>query len=443
MAEFQQILVKLATDVDVPYEDGVEAHLRDLAGPAWDAIVAQAPFEIALLRLYLDDNVFAVVEAAREVLGDEAPDLLRWFRLPFPEGADAEGVAALLNQLAVVELAFVETHPIPVMATSTEPFRAAQTWQDPADAGIDVDAARDQPGGMGAGVNYVDVEFGWRLDHEDLVDLGLTVEFGANNGIVNLLGGPQDTRLHGTPVVAITAATETGVGGVGIAPQVDVHLVSGFDPALGGDIFHSAIITAIGRAGTGGILVLPLGIPSPGEPPSSRTGPLEMNPAHQVELLTATSLGVTVIEAAGNGTVDLNAFQDFFGRQVINRSSPDFFDSGAVMVGSATSSTPRSRLFQSSFGNRIDCYAWGVDIECASGAGPTARARFTGTSGASAIVAGVAASIQGMALAKHGRFLTPKEVRSLLTIGSPVDDGLPQPVEIGTMPDLARIIQSL
>jgi serine protease len=431
MAEFQQILVKLAPDVQVPYEDGIEVQLRDLIGPGWDTLAAMVPFEISLLRLYDNDEVFALVEAARQAGGDQASELLRWFRLPFPEGADAEDAATLLARLPVVEQAFVETHAVLAMATSTEPLRTTQAWQDDAQTGIGVDAARDQPGGMGAGVNYVDVEYGWRLDHEDLIDLGLTVEFGQNNAVLNFSTGPLDVRLHGTPVVAITAATETGVGGVGIAPHVNVHLVSAFDSAVGGFNHHSAITTAIGRAGSGGILLVELQDPS--------LGPLEMNAAHQAELFTATSLGVTVIEPAGNGTVAIDNFADFFGRHVLDRNSPDFFESGAVMVGSATSTAPRSRLASSSFGSRIDCYAWGENIECASGSGTTTHGAFSGTSGASAIIAGVAASIQGMALAKRGQFLTPAEVRNLLLIGSDIDDGAPSPTVIGTMPDLAQI----
>jgi hypothetical protein len=435
MAEFRQILVQLAPDVQVPYDDGAEARLQELMGSAWDAVTQQVPFEISLLRLYDNDDIFALDEAVRAVAGDQAPNLLRWFRLPFPEEADAEGVAAMLHELPVVEQAFVETNPVLAMATSTEPLRVTQTWQDAAPTGIGVDAARDQPGGLGAGVNYVDVEYGWRLDHEDLVDLGLTVEFGQNNTVLNFSTGPADTRLHGTPVVAITAATETGVGGVGIAPQVNVHLVAAFDSAAGGFNHHPAITTAIGRAGNGGILLVELQDPS--------LGPLEMNPAHQVELLTATSLGVTVIEPAGNGGQRLDEFRDIFGRSVLDRNSSEFFDSGAVMVGSVTSTVPHSRLAGSSLGSRIDCHAWGENIACASGDGTATHGAFSGTSGAAAIIAGVAASIQGMAIAKRGRPLTPAEVRDLLLIGTDVDDGAPSPSVIGTMPDLALIAAAI
>jgi subtilisin family serine protease len=135
------------------------------------------------------------------------------------------------------------------------------------------------------------------------VDLGLTVLVGVNNTVLNFSTGPQDVRLHGTPVVAIAAATETGVGGVGIAPQANVKLISAFDPAVGGFNHHPAITTAIGHAGQGGVMLVEL--------QDITGGPLEMNAAHQAEFLTATSLGVTVIEPAGNGTQDLDNFHDF------------------------------------------------------------------------------------------------------------------------------------
>jgi hypothetical protein len=122
----------------------------------WDALVAQVPFDISILRLYSNDDIFDVVAAARQAAGDQAPNLLRWFRMPFPEGADAESVAALLRGLPVIAQAFVETYPVPA-ATSTEPLRVQQTWQDASPTGIGVDAARNE---MGAGVNYVDVEYG-------------------------------------------------------------------------------------------------------------------------------------------------------------------------------------------------------------------------------------------------------------------------------------------
>jgi hypothetical protein len=44
----------------------------------------------------------------------------------------------------------------------------------------------------------------------------------------------------------------------------------------------------------------------------------------------------------------------------------DFRDSGAIIVAAATSAAPHTRLVYSTFGQRIDCYAWGQNIRTCS-----------------------------------------------------------------------------
>ena len=102
--------------------------------------------------------------------------------------------------------------------------------------------------------------------------------------------------------------------------------------------------------------------------------------------------GVVVIEAAGNGSRDLNTFVNNANLRVLDRSSADFRDSGAIMVGAGSSAAPHTRLGFSNFGNRIDCFAWGENIDTTgdggSGMSTTSyTTTFGGTSGASPIVA--------------------------------------------------------
>jgi hypothetical protein len=47
----------------------------------------------------------------------------------------------------------------------------------------------------------------------------------------------------------------------------------------------------------------------------------------------------------------------------LNRNSNDFQNSGSIMVGAASSSTPHSRSGFSNYGSRIDCYGWGDSID--------------------------------------------------------------------------------
>jgi hypothetical protein len=66
-------------------------------------------------------------------------------------------------------------------------------------------------------------------------------------------------------------------------------------------------------------------------------------------------------------------------------------------VAAATSRNPHARLNESNFGSRIDCYAWGENIRTTwHHPGDPPYADFGGTSGASAIIAGAALSVQGI-----------------------------------------------
>ena len=123
--------------------------------------------------------------------------------------------------------------------------------------------------------------------------------------------------------------------------------------------------------------------------------------------------------------------------------NPAFVDSGAIVVGAGELTPPLldswSRTF-SSFGSRVDCFAAGSSIVAPSSSSTSALQAFSGTSGASAIIAGVAASLQAMTLASSKAILPPADVRRLLSSASlgtlPRD---PLGAKIGSMPDLRRI----
>ncbi len=121
--------------------------------------------------------------------------------------------------------------------------------------------------------------------------------------------------------------------------------------------------------------------------------PVEVEAAAFDAIRHVTDLGIVVVEAAGNGGHDLDAYLDGKNRHVLDRSSIDFRDSGAIMVGAATSTIPHSRLDFSNHGSRIDCYGWGADIDTTGdgwqGASTTAYTTgFGGASGASPIGCG-------------------------------------------------------
>ena len=88
--------------------------------------------------------------------------------------------------------------------------------------------------------------------------------------------------------------------------------------------------------------------------------PVEVEQATFDAIQYATSNGIIVVEAGGNGSNDLDTYKDSNGKLILNRNSNDFRDSGAIMVGAASSSTPHSRSGFSNYGSRIDCFTVGA-----------------------------------------------------------------------------------
>src|SRR5262249_5686619 len=135
--------------------------------------------------------------------------------------------------------------------------------------------------------------------------------------------------------------------------------------------------------------------------------------------------------------------------QILNRdpANPDFRDSGAIIVSAATSAAPHTRLVWAPHGKRIDCYAWGENVNtCSSdsgGATTTYTTAFSGTSSASPIVTGAAIAVQGLAEAALGSRFSPRQLRAILS--DPATCTAPAPTEttlMGVLPNLRGIIDN-
>ena len=137
---------------------------------------------------------------------------------------------------------------------------------------------------------------------------------------------------------------------------------------------------------------------------------------------------------------------------ILNRASPDFRDSGALMVGAATSVVPHERAFFSNFGSRIDCYAWGENVPTCGDGGlglgtstsspQQTYTNFAGTSAATATVAGAALLMQSWRLKSFGAVYDPATLRALLSnpiLNTQSKD--PPNDRIGVMPNLRRLVE--
>lgn len=377
--------------------------------------------------------------AEAKASGVEIPQLSRSYAIKVKDKKSAELIAKELEKENSVE--FVEVVP-PAYPASLEPptidFSGSQGYLDPAPGGIDAKFAWTILGGKGTSIKMIDIEGAWNFNHEDMVQ---------NQG--GLAGGTMSSSLgwrnHGTAVLGEIGGDENNFGVMGIAPQCNQRGYSIFGTGGGS---AKAIVNAANKLSKGDIILIELHRPGPDASGAGQDGFIALEYWQQDfdAIKYATSKGIIVIEAAGNGSRNLDAtvFQNKFNRTVRG-------DCGSIVVGAGAPSTgnygpDRSRLGFSNYGAIVDAQGWGRDV-VTTGYGDLQGGNeniwytrtFSGTSSASPIVVGAVACLQGIRKAKGDSLLTFSQLRNLFaTTGSPQQDapGRPTTQNIGKRPNL-------
>lgn len=344
--------------------------------------------------------------------------------------------------------------PAAQLAGETPDFSDRQGHLD-ASPGVNARAAALRFGGaLGANVQIVDVEWAWRFDHEDLRLRG-RVEGGAP-------GQNFHHDDHGTSVLGVLVARRNKFGVDGMVPDARIGTVAlpDFDgnPGSFSRPLAEVIRYAAGRLRRGDVLLLELQMPGPEANFTSNddeTGYIAPDwwPDVFLAVREATNdLGVVVVEAAGNGGVDLDS--EIYGDE--HREEYGFpgwwsnpFEggansSGAILVAAGNSEMQIPMTF-SNVGSRIDANAWGDKVVTTGkgtllNAGPTRKYAldFGGTSSAAAIVAGAIVAVQGARRYENKAPLTPSQVTALLrSTGTPPEGNY----RIGNRPDVVQMIE--
>lgn len=403
----------------------------------------------------------------------ELADLSLYVQIVLPDwglGRDLATAVAGLNRLGAVEIAYAEPLAWPIndeITANPEPgiyecsatdftvvapdLEGEQGYLSPAPIGVDAAAVWAVPGGRGAGIRVIDIEGGFR-EHLDIPPLLSNV-----GHHVNL------HREHGRKVVGILTAKNDGIGTTGIAGDAQVGFRSLFNANVYADwgeanssSFNSAYhIYWAAKHSLTGVVLLELQRPGPSDDgcvcsnsPCSAI-PIEFWPADYDVIESAVANSVVVIEAAANGgqSLDRPIYEGLFDRTVR--------DSGAILTtgSEALTRAPMCLPGRPNSGSRVDVHSWG-ELVTTTGQSNSSDLfsdtwcniyidDFNGSSSASAILAGVAASLQGAALANLGAKLDPLALRQLL-----VDTGTPQAPGpngelIGPQPNLAAAIEEL
>ncbi|MET0682567.1 MAG: S8 family peptidase [Casimicrobiaceae bacterium] len=409
---------------------------RVMARQAAQSMAAQAPME--------DLSVFYKVEVPDERVAELRAQLAK------SELVEAAFVKPAVELPRINDMAAAPEEPPP----ATPDLTARQIFLNAAPSGIDARWAWTQAGGRGRDIRIIDIEGAWRFTHEDLTQ--------NQGGVVagTTLAG-VDWRNHGTAVLGEYSSDVNTVGVVGISAEAIASACSH------GTIGSAAAINqAASRLRAGDIMLLEMHRPGPRFNFASRADQrgyiaVEWWPDDFAAILNATSRGIIVVEAAGNGAENLDdALYQTPGtgfpagwRNSFRRTNRD---SGAIVVGAGAPppgthgrdhGPDRSRLDFSNWGALIDAQGWGREVTtCGYGdlQGGTNEDlwytdTFSGTSSASPIVTGAIACIQGMAKARGRPVLTPAQVRNCLrSTGSPQQDapGRPATQRIGNRPDI-------
>lgn len=405
----------------------------------------------------------------RSLQSDNDPNGLQRYhkiQLPVNKQKDSEYINNLMKRLAnlpQVELVYPASNPVPLSqevsntplieiqtrsattaSNTTSDFTSSQGYLDQPDinlnillkfpgyqlGGINWFNVRNRPGAQGENVKVISAE----TDHWDTKHLDLPNSF-------KDFGDTAPVKAHDTSSVGIMGAKDNGFGVTGIVNKAKFgHLFARhYDLAL------LSIIEAGEALEAGDVIQIGMQVQTL-EVNSCRSNcniPMEYQPAWYDAIKTLTDKGIIVIEAAGNGNINLD---------LLNKFDRNTQDSGAIIVGAVCASSGKKADF-SSYGKRVDSSSWGCwDVASTTtkdvsadlydgGSNNQYTKSFAGTSSANPIVAGAAASLSSYA---KGRNLTlsPIEVRTILSeTGTQLkgsDGRTTDSKVIGTQPDLVR-----
>jgi hypothetical protein len=452
------VIVKFREGSGIRYADG-----RLISPPSLET----ASFEAALRRIGLaladmdrlfarpEDDLDREREQGQQRSGGQLADLKLYYLIEVPAGLNAAEVANALNALDVVEFAEPQRPPAPPpvdILPTTPTLTAQQGYKAAAPQGINVPTDDEIPGSGGGLWRYADIEYSWQFDHEDL-ELGWRDRATALGFVSPIILVPpkctptdpfSDTD-HGTAVLGVISAKPNEYGMTGIAPTANpIVIASNCSAKTGGNSVARSVNYVAGQ-GIRHILIEAQEAQACG----LGSGPVEAMQAEYDAIAQATALGFVVVEAAGNGAVNLDA------PNCSNLFNAQFRDSGAIIVGAGVS-TDRSRSATSSFGSRVNVQGWG-DTVATTGYGRSKAAfipfslfdpgdirqrytsGFNGTSSASAIVMGAVLSIQGALRLCAVPPLNSATMRALL-----IETGTPQAAGamIGPLPNVRAALAS-
>lgn len=290
-------------------------------------------------------------------------------------------------------------------------------------------------GVFGQGIRVRDVEYGMSVTHEEL-----TAPKFSNHNPIHSAVNPSWID-HGTATAGVIAAHNGSYGITGMQYGISEFKVF---PEYSSNGYNRivAINSAISQSIAGDVIIYEMqtnGVDATASNPNYV--PAEYQNSIWDATLAATSAGIHIVAAAGNGNQNLDspAYQNYMNRG----------NSGAILVGAGSPNTSHSRLSFSTYGQRVDLQGWGMNV-LTTGYGDytiigndtnQTYTLFNGTSAATPVVAGCLIALLSHAKASNTT-LTPTQALTILK-----STGIPQGVNptepIGPLPNMQAALSNL
>lgn len=399
-------------------------------------------------RLNIDEQKLNELEKVSISLGNgnqSIKNLKNIFQLQIDNSSPEylEKIAKKLESFEEVEyVSFVSNTPVqpPFIHTlvETPDLEPNQGYLD-STSGIDARYAWSL-GITGQNVNVIDIEYGFKKNHEMLVNLD-NVQLESNATIHPSLIDPTSSYHsyldHGTSVASILASSQDGIGLTGTAFGLN-NYVNYLEWTTNGYNRTSAVTRALNNASPGDIVMYEM--QTGGQ--NDQYVPAEYNNVIWDLTKAATDAGIIVIAAAGNGNQNLDS--EFYA-PYMNRGN-----SGAIIVGAGSNTIAHYKLNFSTYGSRLDLQGWGQNVLAAGygsyatydGDGNRTYIYFNGTSSATPVVASAAVLVQSYYHQQTGNYMTPTEMKNLLVAtATPQGGNITQ--KIGPLPNVRAAIENL
>lgn len=345
-------------------------------------------------------------------------------------------IGIALEKLDIVEyccLTSLEpTRPPVDIPPTTSNFETNQTYIQ-SNPGVNMQHAWNL-GLNGQNIKLRDVEYGFNKNHEELA----TINTSLASGMTISSSASQDFTEHGTAVFGILYAHKGNYGVSGLAHGAQ-ELVLFPEWQQTGYNRINAISQSINNSTIGDVIVYEMQVSA-----FSSTDYVMAEYNQVVWDLTkaATDAGITIVAAAGNGSVNLDSsnFTNYMSRG----------DSGAIIVGAGTADTNHDKLAYSTYGSRVDLQAWGENVRSIGKLGlfylligndfNQSYVTFSGTSSATPIVASCAAVLQSYYFSLTNTYLTSQQLRDIMK-ETGIAQGNISLGSIGPIPNMEAAVQ--